>query len=625
MSFNKSQGGFTPILVIALTVILAVVGGIFFWTRNLKSRVDRSILASPAGLTTNSSALSIKPITQDLKLIKVPDPNYGTPPVKYYEAGTVPDGPYKGYKRIVALVPPNAPGGPVGVVFATQDNKSYILDWKPEYAKLPDSDWRSPFSEYLAIDKTKISKVDSIASNHPQEIPLDASLTLYRDTIAYDSPTVGDRIVYQVLMPHMYSSYKKLGTQGQLTLYEEKVSEPMSSMLTGSTKVIAVDTTGLGYSYFLATPQSISAYKAYEKANDLYQNSVTDNPQATPPVYPGWPNTNLTKSQIKSRTALYDSYQTAYPHTCGGGTISYVVANLKDADVQQIGTASVGPIFALKDNNNQLLKDQYKTKMYLDMSPEDYKTNTGADRPSYEAYVSRPPLIFFKDYWKRWVVLGEYDYQLMGGCGKPVVYLYPPTDTKVSVKFTSPMRLDSQVPIYKNGWEVLAHPNGVLEDLHHTAADCQQIDTQSLGHEYIKQACQKNQYPYLYWSGQSLAQVYPVQNKGWIVERNNVSLFLNEKLDQIGLTAQEKQDMLSYWLPTMLAKQSPYYRVSFLQTAEMNKLVPMIINPQPQSIYRLFLDWEPLEQPPTTNLVPQRLDHIVRNGFTAVEWGGLKR
>jgi hypothetical protein len=82
--------------------------------------------------------------------------------------------------------------------------------------------------------------------------------------------------------------------------------------------------------------------------------------------------------------------------------------------------------------------------------------------------------------------------------------------------------------------------------------------------------------------------------------------------------------MLSYWLPELQATKSPYYRISFLQTAEMNKIVPMKITPNPYSLLRVFLDWAPLQTKPAESLPPQEFTPFARNGFAVVEWGGLK-
>jgi hypothetical protein len=122
-----------------------------------------------------------------------------------------------------------------------------------------------------------------------------------------------------------------------------------------------------------------------------------------------------------------------------------------------------------------------------------------------------------------------------------------------------------------------------------------------------------------------LSGVYPDQSDGWVVKAADLSMFLQNKLTQAGLNEKERSDMLAYWVPVMLAKNVPYFKVSFIQTAEMNNFIPMDISPRPDTLYRIFLDWKPLTSQPSEPLQPQVLQPFTRTGFTVVEWGGLKQ
>jgi hypothetical protein len=85
----------------------------------------------------------------------------------------------------------------------------------------------------------------------------------------------------------------------------------------------------------------------------------------------------------------------------------------------------------------------------------------------------------------------------------------------------------------------------------------------------------------------------------------------------------EINDFIEYWHGEMLKKNAPYYRISFMQTGIMNTFIPMTVTPSPDTSIRVFLDWEPLSEFKT--IVPQQLVKTSRQGFTMVEWGGLKR
>lgn len=311
-----------------------------------------------------------------------------------------------------------------------------------------------------------------------------------------------------------------------------------------------------------------------------------------------------------------------FPHGCGTGVNADVIKNISDSEFEEIGQSVNGKVFALKDKNHPLYKEEYRMKItswteYFD------QVNPGKSKPTFEEYVAKNPLIFFKDPWNRWVVLGEYDYQLMGGCGKPVIYLYPAKPTEVTVQMTSAIKFDTTIPEYQGGWRVLANSDGRLVNLNNNS--CTGIDATRFGSEYALEACRKNSYPYLYWSGRILDRTYPEITQGWVIEPKATKEFLDRKLNEVGFSKQEKNDFMEYWVPQLENVKSPYIRVGFFGNREMDKLAPMTIAPQPDSYYRLFLDWTPLSKKPTNELRPQTIEKVVRRGFTVVEWGGLKK
>ncbi len=186
------------------------------------------------------------------------------------------------------------------------------------------------------------------------------------------------------------------------------------------------------------------------------------------------------------------------------------------------------------------------------------------------------------------------------------------------------MNFTLDIPTYNGQWDVLANPDGELKDLQPQETDCDKINSSVAGSEYAQDACRRGIYPYLYWEGQTSGS-YPIANGGWIVSKNEVAGFLDGKLTEIGLTEKEKTDMMSYWLPQLMSKNAPYYRLSFFQTQTMNKFIPTQVSPKPDSVLRIFLDWSALASMPSTQPVPEVLNHFDRKGFVMVEWGGLKQ
>ena len=66
--------------------------------------------------------------------------------------------------------------------------------------------------------------------------------------------------------------------------------------------------------------------------------------------------------------------------------------------------------------------------------------------------------------------------------------------------------------------------------------------------------------------------------------------FLDEKLTFLGLSSIEIKDFIEYWIPHM--QEYPYYRISFLTTDQMQISAPITVTPKPDSIQRVFMDFE---------------------------------
>ena len=114
--------------------------------------------------------------------------------------------------------------------------------------------------------------------------------------------------------------------------------------------------------------------------------------------------------------------------------------------------------------------------------------------------------------------------------------------------------------------------------------------------------------------------MYPEITVGRVVPTNQVSLAIKSDLIKQGLNVQEIKDFLEFWLPRM--PKTPYVRLSWLNTEQMNQLAPLHITPRPDTMIRVFLDFTG-QSTATTTLLPQTLTALPRDGFTVIEWGGL--
>ena len=673
VTINKLAPNLSKIIITLLATVVVGLGAVVYILikhPNL-SPFSNPVTSTPTSTISPTAIISqqtplfsgqLKRLSQNLMLFKYTEDDKlnGIPnDFVYYEAGKFAQGELKDYSRVIAIRPSGGPGDPLAYTLATKDYQTYILnDPDNKTTQLPETDYQNPYS---VLDKTKITSTAAFVTEHTKEINLDKLFSLYQENLPVETKSTGKKDsnnndIYETILTTDFSSYQKLTSPfSDLTFYYKPYSIDTSYLnqvnqtdkdilllkqkyFITNTEVLVVDSIGLPVNYSLTTPASIQnytvkenqynlAYKNYQEQLIKYQNKeISDYPQYVDYVYP--PSLGFLSSQVTNQTNqnFFKDYESAIPDACAGNLNSRVI-NVSAADLEQVGTVYGLPLYRLKDANHPLYTLAFNNKLaYYDQDPTAWNdVNKGTIKPTFSEYVSSNPLLFIKDYWGRFVVLGEYDIKLPGGCGKPVVYLYPEKPTPVTVKFNAPIQFTTDIPKYTDFWSVLAYPNGSLVNLKAALTDCSQIDTTKNGSEYAQEACQKNVYPYLYWAGNVTSASYPVIDKGWIVNRGDLHNFLQATLNEVGLNENEKNDFIAYWLPAMISKNAPYYRLSFLQTSDLNILFPMTVNPKPDTIFRLFLDFQPLANKPQSLPQPQILNKLTRHGFTLVEWGGLKQ
>jgi hypothetical protein len=176
---------------------------------------------------------------------------------------------------------------------------------------------------------------------------------------------------------------------------------------------------------------------------------------------------------------------------------------------------------------------------------------------------------------------------------KPVIYLYPETETRVTVKLDCDGGLACTYPAYGDGWTVTAAPDGTLRD------DGGQT------------------YSYLYWEGAG-SWAYDF-SRGFCVAGADTAAFLEEALTALGLTRREANEFIVYWLPRM--EGNPWNLIAF-QGAAYTDRARLEVSPAPDTVIRVFMAWRPLEE--AVALEPQDLTAPARAGFTVVEWGGAE-
>lgn len=359
---------------------------------------------------------------------------------------------------------------------------------------------------------------------------------------------------------------------------------------------VALKTNGT-YGLFkdLSSPQKLadttygSVYKTYSKSGDtingrklsikladsqikyynIKYNFITDDEVAL-----------ITWSDGTKNSAKY----TPEPYSgCGQSSSEHVIINTDNLDsrLTEVGkTTDAGDKIYTVGKDDEVMKAAH----------DNYKIGRTQDILSLEAFAAKKPVFIWKDGFGDYIIFTGRDFAGLVECGKPVIYLYPEKTTNISVKVAA--NITKSDPEYKNGWQVTAKPSGKL-----TVAG--------------------KIYDYLFWEGQG--QEYPIIDSGKVVETKYIEQTLRNDLAQLGLNQQESTDFMEFWLPKMPI--TSYVRLTWLGTAQMNKLAPLFVEPKPDTMIRIFLDFEGLDKP--INISPQKLSAPERKGFTLIEWGGL--
>ena len=176
---------------------------------------------------------------------------------------------------------------------------------------------------------------------------------------------------------------------------------------------------------------------------------------------------------------------------------------------------------------------------------------------------------------------------------KPIIYIYPEQEQNVKVTLGSSDKLLVSYPIYNNGWNVLAKPDGTL------------IDNKTNRELYS-----------LYYEANNAID-FKVENEGFVISKDEIIPFLEEKLEILGLNPREQEEFIIYWLPIL--QKNNYTYIRFATNEEINNNMSLQVEPSPDTMIRVLMVFKGLEE--KINVKEQPLQKVTRNGYTVVEWG----
>lgn len=176
---------------------------------------------------------------------------------------------------------------------------------------------------------------------------------------------------------------------------------------------------------------------------------------------------------------------------------------------------------------------------------------------------------------------------------KPIIYIYPNQEQNVKVTLGSSDKLLVSYPVYNNGWNVLAKKDGTL------------IDNKTNRELYS-----------LYYESENNIN-FKIENEGFVISKEEIIPFLEEKLETLGLNPREQEEFIIYWLPIL--QKNNYTYIRFATNEEINNNMSLQVEPAPDTMIRVLMTFKGLEE--KIDIKEQPLQKVTRNGYTVVEWG----
>ena len=176
---------------------------------------------------------------------------------------------------------------------------------------------------------------------------------------------------------------------------------------------------------------------------------------------------------------------------------------------------------------------------------------------------------------------------------KPIIYLYPEIEQDISVKLGFKDNITVSYPKYNDGWKVKAKSDGTL----------------------IEYGTNRELYA-LYYENLNAID-FNIRKDGFVVSKEDVVPFLEEKLEILGLNSKEIQEFIIYWLPIL--EKNKYNYIRFATNEEIEQNMPLNVEPSPDTIIRVLMTFKGLNE--KIDVSEQELVTPIRNGYTVVEWG----
>ena len=336
----------------------------------------------------------------------------------YYQAGEVVSGEYQGaWRYLVVAVETGTRQLKVYELWRLANGQVYLNGGRPRLDA-----WIANLEDYYLHQyfADGVNWLDTLPSDWPQTLPLDATTLMYRrgfltDFGPYDATTVGEAALGIALSPEYYQSLSLLESRAyhDLKFYTKMYDSDdlytqvapnlnpsddnlVDKYLFGGTKVVVMDKTGVSVIYEMVSKDAWEKYQKNSLNRDLlsveyygqdlarytqtsafaaYKAGILSGATMTLPVgtptrpevelgLPGWQLATGEFEFNAENTPLYQAWNSALTSACQGILDAKVVQNVALEDLESVGQVYVSqkPIYRLKDQNHDLYKLAYDLK-----------------------------------------------------------------------------------------------------------------------------------------------------------------------------------------------------------------------------------------------------------------------
>lgn len=176
---------------------------------------------------------------------------------------------------------------------------------------------------------------------------------------------------------------------------------------------------------------------------------------------------------------------------------------------------------------------------------------------------------------------------------KPNIYLYPDKNIDICITLEFPLggQILTSIPEYNTGWCIFVDTLGKIN----------------------------NHYEYLFY--ESIQPDIWQYKEGWCVKKDDVKEFFETNMKNYNFSNKEIKDFTDYWIPRLVDYE--FYTVYPQHNSLIEQVVQLSFSIKPDNLYRLFYViigtnvYEEIPEPKTKK--------IIRDGFTVVEWGVIRK